>query len=123
MEDERLDNRSIKLELSGAFTASELEEIIRTLAGHRSALSPPVPDSPYDMDATPMIDDEGSVIAKPLRDRRVRLWIRNSGIGWFCVHLSQAAAIALRDQFIRATDPTRISNLIHDEPPDRGNLQ
>lgn len=118
-----MDDRTVKLEVSGTFTAAELEEIIGTLAGQRSALQPPVPDSPYGLEGNITIDEDGSVIAKPLRDQRVRLWVRNAGIGWFCVHLPQAAAIALRDQLIRATDPTRISDLIHDESPNRGRIQ
>lgn len=118
-----MDNKTVKLELSGTFTAADLEEIIRTLAERRSALDPPVPDSPYGQTGTVTIDEEGSLIVKPLRGGQVRVWVRNAGIGWFCVHLSQALAIAIRDQFIRATDPTRSSQLILDEPPDGGSLQ
>lgn len=92
---------SIDQELS----ARELESFISDLAEIRAQLTPPVPmDKPTkDDDVRVSVQERPTLIGIPLKDGRIRLWLRNHGLGWLCFNLSTDQATTLRDFLVKNT--------------------
>jgi hypothetical protein len=88
MDEERKD-----INLTGSFTAADIEEIIRALAGHRATMAPPVPRSRkgaalLDMQVT-LIEPE-SVELTAIASGGARIWLRHAGLGWIAFELDRA---------------------------------
>jgi hypothetical protein len=88
-----------RVSLTGEFTASEFEEIIRDLAQARASLQPAVPMRP------PSTENEGDVLLQEdsqftfakLATGGLRIWLRNEGIGWLAFNLSATDVRGIRE--------------------------
>lgn len=105
------------MKLAAALTTAELETLIADLAELRAGMTPPVsqhPPRPGEQDQNISCQDEPAMQARLLRDGRIRLWIRNAGLGWLVFNLAREQAVTLRE-FLRAnTDPDAIPALFGD---------
>lgn len=121
------DGRRAHLNIDRTFTGAELETLISDLADLRAKIQPAVPMNrplPGEADTAERLltQDEPSVLAVPLRNGRIRLWLRNSGLGWLIFNFTVTQAVSLRDFFIANTpeknpEPGLFSN--DDSGPDR----
>ena len=85
------DTSKAKINLNGEFSASELEEIIRSLAEVRAGLLPAVPSDPPSgaSDAEVLVQEETAFRVRTLADGGLRIWLRNEGLGWIAFTMSQ----------------------------------
>jgi hypothetical protein len=100
------DGRSVKLDIKAVMTTYEIEKLIRDLAELRAVMSPPVSIQPSNRRDAPehytqvSLQEEPYLEARQLVDGRIRLWVRNAGIGWMAFNLPVAKAQSLRDYFV-----------------------
>lgn len=95
------DRKRLEIEISGDLSAAQVEQTLSDLAQLRAAMDPPVsahrPDP--NSDARVSEQDEPSITAVPLKDGRIRFWLRNNGLGWLVFNFSHQQAVTLRDFF------------------------
>lgn len=105
------------LQAAAVMAPADLETLIADLSSLRAGMPPPVaqtPPRPGEQDQNISCQDEPAMQARLLRDGRIRLWIRNAGLGWLVFNLSREQAVTLRE-FLRAnTDPDAIPALFGD---------
>jgi hypothetical protein len=97
----------IKTMLSAAksLEANELDVLISMLGEIRATTQPavssqrPDPSDASTMDTPVTMEDSPALMAKTLKDGRIRLWARSSGFGWMAFNVPIQDAIALRDWF------------------------
>lgn len=96
-----MSEETVRIEINKTLNAQELELLIHELAEKRSGMEPAVPRTRADAFQAPgavaLLEDEPSAIAVRLKDGRVRLWMRNRGIGWQAFNMDIRNARALRD--------------------------
>jgi len=66
-------------------------------------LEPPKPGDKIREDIQLSVQDEPYIQSKLLRDKRIRLYLRNHGLGWLVFNLPVDTACALRDFLIANT--------------------
>lgn len=97
-------------------SCTELESLISALMEVRFHMSPPVSEAPPRADGTVeqqiTVEDDPSISMRRLRDGRVRMWIRCSGIGWLAFNLSQRQYLPVREWLIANTDINATPDLI-----------
>ncbi len=106
-ETELLDTEALSALLSIAkeMDGQALDALISALAEVRANTQPPVestrpvPTEGSTTDTPVTIEDSPAMMAKLLRDGRVRLWARSSGFGWLAFNLSHEEAVTLKDWF------------------------
>lgn len=95
------DRKRLEIDISGDFSAAQVEQMLSDLAQLRATMDPPV--SPHrpdpNSDARVSEQDEPSITAVPMRDGRIRFWLRNNGLGWLVFNFSHQQAVTLRDFF------------------------
>ena len=86
------DASKAKINLNGEFSASELEEIIRSLAEVRASLLPAVPRDPPTADSEDevLVQDDAVFRVRTIARGGLRIWLRNEGFGWVAFTLSKA---------------------------------
>ncbi len=95
------------LDTARRLSTSELETLIADLAEIRAEKTPEVmrrPPQLTDEDIRVIPQDDPTICARMLRDGRIRLWMRHSGLGWLVFHLNRDTSVTLRDFFIANTD-------------------
>ena len=98
------------LNLADAMDGNELDALISALAEIRKGKLPsvaqkrPHPSDPSTMDTPVTMEDDPGMMGIPLRDGRVRLWVRSSGFGWLAFNLPIENARTLRDWFAANVD-------------------
>jgi hypothetical protein len=87
------------IHLTGDFNASEIEDMIVTLANIRASLKPSVPMQlpPVLSEATHSVQESTVFKIRKRVDGGIRIWLRNEGLGWFCFELSATGARKLCD--------------------------
>lgn len=99
---------TVRIQIDKTLTAQELELLIHELAEKRSTMTPSVPQTRAEAFETPnaaaLLEDEPSCVAARLRDGRIRLWMRNRGIGWQAFNMDIRNAATLRDWLITNVD-------------------
>lgn len=99
---------TVRIQIDKTLTAQELELLIHELAEQRSVMKPPVALTRAEAFETPnavaLLEDEPSCVAARLKDGRIRLWMRNRGIGWQAFNMDTRNAAALRDWLIANVD-------------------
>lgn len=95
---------TVQIQINATLNAHELEKLIHELAEKRSLMEPSVPRTREEAFQAPetvaLLEDEPSAIAVRLKDGRVRLWMRNRGIGWQAFNLDIRNARTIRDWLI-----------------------
>ncbi len=88
-----------RINLTGEFSALELEEVIRTLATARASLEPAVPMQPPTLLATEevLVQEEASFNFRTLIGGGLRIWLRNEGLGWLAFTLTQTDVAGIRE--------------------------
>ena len=89
-----------RFDLSGEFSASDLEDVIRTLAETRACMTPPVPEaapSHPDAEQQILVQDESKFTFRKLANGGLRIWLRNEGIGWLAFTLTAADVLGIRE--------------------------
>ena len=116
------DKRTIRLKVDKTLTTEQLETLISDLAELRAGMDPPVPmERPTSPDQRVSMQDEPAILAIPLKDGRIRFWLRNHGIGWLVYNFTIQQAITLREFFISNTPESDGNpNLFHDDGTDSG---
>jgi len=95
-------NTRVQIEISGTLDAPGLETLISDLAEVRANMTPPVPmerPSPGQGADRVSMQDEPSVMAVPLKDGRIRFWLRSHGFGWLVFNFTHQQCATLRDFF------------------------
>lgn len=104
------------LDQAREMSTNDLETLIADLAEIRAGKQPGVPMSRPKPGTSPetniSMQDEPSIEARLLKDGRIRLWIRNAGIGWLAFNLSHEQSLTLRDFMIANTDQEAVSALL-----------
>ena len=116
------DKCSIRVKIDQAMTTEQLETLISDLAEFRAGMEPPVPiERPTSADQRVSMQDEPSLLAIPLKDGRIRFWLRNHGIGWLVYNFTIQQAITLRE-FLNSNTPESDGkpNLFHNNGTDSG---
>lgn len=120
------DSSALSVSLSGELTAADVETLISDLSEFRANMNPPVPmerpvPGKHGSAERVQVQDEPSLMAVPLKDGRVRLYLRNQGLGWLVFNFSVDQSIALRDFLIsNAADSDSAVSLFFDDPDNRG---
>jgi len=84
-----------------------VETLISDLAELRANMNPAVAmERPTNPDKRISTQDEPSIMAKRLKDGRIRFWLRNQGLGWLIFNFTIQQAIALRQFMISNTPET-----------------
>lgn len=103
------DKKTAAISIVGDLTTAQVEKLIADLAELRASMQPEVsvvPPGPGGLSndrVTVSLVDDPYLSARPLKDGRVRLWLRNGGLGWMIFNLSIEKACALRDFLIANT--------------------
>ena len=120
------DKKSLAVSLNKTLSAKEVETLISDLSEFRANMEPPVPmERPRpDSDGAAeriLMQDEPSIMAVPLKDGRVRFWLRNHGLGWLVFNFTVNQAVTLREFFIANTpDSDGVPNLFTDDGSNQG---
>jgi hypothetical protein len=121
------DKKTVKMSVDGTLSVTELETLIANLSVLRANMLPPVPFEPpkHEDPSTDLLNvsvqDDPYLQARLLRDGRIRLWIRNHGLGWLVYNLPVNKACTLRDYLIANTPKsTPGPNLLEDDFGDSG---
>ncbi|ESQ14371.1 MAG: hypothetical protein N838_13430 [Thiohalocapsa sp. PB-PSB1] len=98
MSDE-IEAEKIEIDLHGEFSASDLEQIIVSLAKARASLDPPVSNHPpgEESEEEILIQSDTKFSVRTLANGGIRIWLRNEGIGWLAFTLSAADKDGLRE--------------------------
>lgn len=97
------DKKAATISINGAFSATQVETLIADLSVLRANILPPVPfepPKPTDPSGESLnvsAQDDPYLQARLLHDGRIRLWIRNHGLGWLVFNLPVEQARGLRD--------------------------
>lgn len=79
---------TVRIELNGTFSATELEEVISDLAATRATLQPEVPATPPTLVTDAQVETETLFKIRTLATGGVRIWLRHVGYGWLGFTLS-----------------------------------
>lgn len=93
---------------------SELETLIADLADLRASMEPPISyEAPQPGENGPnlSVQAEPYMTMKRLRNGGVRMYLRNSGLGWLLFDFRPDQAIAIRDYLAVSTDADTASAL------------
>lgn len=100
------DKTAALLNISGSYTAREIESLISDLALLRAKLEPPVPFTPPhgpDEPGNISVQSNPSIAIGRFRDGGGRLYIRNHGIGWLAFDFVQEQLARFRDAVLSRT--------------------
>ena len=102
------DKKTLRISIDAELSAVEIETLISDLSEFRASMEPPVPmerPRPGQTGSAERIQvqDEPSVMAVPLKDGRVRFWLRSHGLGWLAFNFTVSQAVSLREFFIANT--------------------
>lgn len=115
---------SATVEINGSLSTSEIETLISDLALLRGSMIPEVTRKNPLMDPGEpkvSIQDDPDFQLRLLRDGRIRLWIRNRGLGWLVFNIPTINACAMRDYLIANTPTDEAApDFFSDEAPDGG---
>ena len=106
------DKKSVEISISGTLSAIEVETLIADLSEVRANMIPPVPFQVQNPGSTnsdlPNVSaqDDPYFSVRLLRDGKIRMWLRNSGLGWMVFDLPVDKACAVRDYLIANTPQT-----------------
>lgn len=93
-----IEEEKAQINLSGTFTASEMDTIIRDLANVRAGMQPPVPTNPpAGSDDEVLVQDDALFIIRSLAGGGLRFWLRSDGLGWQAFTLTQEKVRGLRE--------------------------
>lgn len=94
-----MDEYKARIHLSGEFSATELENIIASLAKARAGTLPPVPASPPTemSEQEVLVQDDAQFRFRKLATGGLRIWLRNEGLGWLAFTLSPESAAGIRE--------------------------
>lgn len=117
------DKKNLQVKISGVLSAADLESLIADLAALRAQMEPQVP---LTVDALKKatesrnvsVVDEPDMEVRPLKDGRIRIWMRSGGLGWLIFNLTRNNAVVLRDYLIASTGDSEISSLLGDDISD-----
>ena len=78
------DKTRLSINLTGTHTALQIEELMRTLAEARAAMTPAVAATRADLaDTAELLIEDNAALTIALRTNGgFRLWLRNRGYGW-----------------------------------------
>jgi hypothetical protein len=98
------------LELEGTFDAAGVEDLILRLSAMRSAMEPPIPNTP-----PPASSEEDAAASRAkgdpcvqvavMRGGMTRFWVRHGGLGWFAFNLPVERANLLANYILETTNP------------------
>ena len=121
------DKTLAEISIKASLSAQQLETLIADLALLRGNMAPQVPyevpDPTNSLTATQnvSIQDDPYFALRLLRDGRIRLWLRNHGLGWLVFNLPVDKACVARDYLVANTPTVESSpNLFIDDLGDRG---
>ncbi len=107
------DNKeSVTLSISGNLSTTEVETLIADLSVVRANMQPAVPfaqPKPEDLNddsANISCQDDPRLSVRLLHDGRIRLWLRNAGLGWMIFNLPINVACTIRDYLVANTPKT-----------------
>lgn len=99
--------------LTGEFTASELDEIIRDLAMARAGMLPAVPTSaPGDISAEGevLVQDAASFTCRTLASGGLRIYLRSDGLGWMAYNLTPRDVAGIRELILKSPGDGRTAH-------------
>lgn len=96
------------LNVSGKYTAAEIERLISDLSALRAEMSPPVPTAPPmnrcpEDAAASRAGGDPCVQVAVMRDGLTRFWVRHAGLGWFGFNLPVERASTLASYILGVT--------------------
>ena len=101
------DKRRINLVINADLSTDDLESLISDLALLRGQMEPEVtrtcPNKETAGEVKVSIQDDPDFSLRLLKDGRIRLWIRNRGLGWLVFNLPVINACAMRDYLVANT--------------------
>lgn len=94
-----MEQSKARVNLTGEFTATDLEDVIRNLAEARAGLAPEVPlQPPTELhEANILVQDETQFAFRKLATGGLRIWLRNEGLGWLAFTLSARDVLGIRE--------------------------
>lgn len=93
------------IDMARTLSTQELETLIADLADLRAEMTPEVSRKPpTSADARLSVQESPAIIMGAAKDGRIRLSIRNEGLGWLIFILHSELAVLLRDFLIASTD-------------------
>ncbi len=105
------DKQHAHLEVSGKYSAAEVERLILELSALRATMSPPVPAGPPggcpEDAAASRAGGDPCVQVAVMRDGLTRFWVRHSGLGWFGFNLPVERASTLANYILGLTTTNR----------------
>ena len=102
------------IDTADTLPTEELDKLILDLANLRFTKEPAVSFNPPKVDDNTYginIQDNPYIEATLLKDGRTRMWIRNGGLGWLILNLTNEQTITLRDYLNASTDSDSVSVL------------
>src|SRR4051812_28537611 len=104
------DKTRASLDLEGAYSARELEDLILQLSALRSAMEPPIPPTPPAANdsedaAASRARGDPCVQVAVMRGGLTRFWVRHAGLGWFAFNLPVERANLLATYILETTNP------------------
>jgi hypothetical protein len=101
------DSTTLTADVSGTYTASQLEQVITSLMSFRAQMEPQVPETLALLKTQPetsvISDDEPFIQIKLKTDGTIRLWIRLRGLGWIALNCTAEQTAIIRKFFVNQT--------------------
>lgn len=118
------DRHCVSVTITGDFSAADLETLIADLATVRANLLPQVSADPPGAEATEQnqhvsVQENPGIAIRLLDDGRIRIWLRNIGLGWHVFNLPVHNACAIRDYLVANTPPGIDGNFFAQQITDR----
>jgi len=120
------DKKEAFIAIDETLTTADFEKLIGDLLVLRDGMDPSVPYEPpnrhvdADQDTNVSVQTNPYVTMKLLKDRRIRFWLRNSGLGWMIFDLPVATACGIRDYLIANTPDDVNAPSLFTEEADKG---
>jgi len=118
------DRKALSLQLQAELSATELEALIAELALCRGQMDPPVslePPSAKNPDPIHVSNQDDPIFQlRRLRDGRIRVWLRNHGLGWMVFNIPILQACTMRDYLVANTPADQTPSDFFDESFEEG---
>jgi hypothetical protein len=106
-----IEEEKAQINLSGSFSARDLDDIIRELAQVRASMRPPVStDPPVGADDEILVQDDALFTVRTLTGGGLRFWLRNEGLGWLAFTLTAEKTRGLREFLSKKLGHTHIAH-------------